>query len=477
MSPVQRDRQTERGGTSSVPQRSRKGPQARRIRAAMGADGANPPKPSQRWRLVESMVELSAKSGHNELSIGQLCAGAGVSPVSFYDLFGDKEGLLVAAYRACAERIFGPMRSALEGDDVAQVPALALRAMLEAVAADPDGARIVFVEALGGGEVMLAERRQAFARFEARVQQYLERVPKHAMTLDIPVVAVAGALRAIVARHLRTRTEDQLPGLVEQGLAWLYAYARAPGSRPWSESEQATLACQAHADSSAAVHFALERLPPGRHRLPSAAVARSQRTRILLATAEVVMQMGYAQARVEDIASRARVGKTGFYEHFADKRHAFLEAQHYPTQFILDRCAEAYFSASEWPRRMWRMLGVLLSLIAANPAISHLRLVECYAAGPEAIRRAEEITRAFTIFLHEGYQHRERGASLPRLCSAAVTGAIFEIVQRQIANGATAAVTSRLPQIAYIALAPFMGAEEAIGQVQAMLAGPPVLTS
>ena len=60
------------------------------------------------------------------------------------------------------------------------------------------------------------------------------------------------------------------------------------------------------------------------------------------------------------------------------------------------------------------MLEVLLAMIAENPAISHLRLVECYAAGPEAIRRAEEITRSFTIFYEEGYRYRPQAQALPQ---------------------------------------------------------------
>src|SRR6202007_1413855 len=126
----------------------------------------------------------------------------------------------------------------------------------------------------------------------------------------------------------------------------------------------------------------------------------------------------------------ARVARPVFYAHFPDgKEQAFLEAQDHPTQYILDCCAHAYFSADEWPERMWRMLETLIELIVSNPAISHLRLVESYAAGPAAIRRAEEITRSFTMFLHEGYHYRAQAASLPPLCSQAITGAIFEIVQ------------------------------------------------
>jgi hypothetical protein len=58
-----------------------------------------------------------------------------------------------------------------------------------------------------------------------------------------------------------------------------------------------------------------------------------------------------------------------------------------------------------------------------------------------------------------------RGASFPRLCSQAIAGAIFEIVQRLAAAGEWGELPRRLPQLAYIAIAPFAGAEEAIRRV------------
>jgi AcrR family transcriptional regulator len=195
-------------------------------------------------------------------------------------------------------------------------------------------------------------------------------------------------------------------------------------------------------------------------------VARSQRTRLIYATAEVMMAKGYQSATVTDIVAQARVARPVFYQYFADKQDAFLEAQQHPTQDTLDRCAQAYFSADEWPERVWRCFEALISLIVSRPAISHLRLVECYAAGPAAIRRAEEITRSFTIFLEEGYRYRAASRSLPRLCSEAIAGAIFEIVRHHVARRDPAALAAHLPQLTYIAIAPFTGAEEAIGLVQ-----------
>jgi AcrR family transcriptional regulator len=481
VTPVQMNREEREAAARREPgstRAGRKGPQARRVRAALGAESQRGVvKLSQRQRLLQAMIELSAKSGYQEVSIAQLCAGAGVSPVTFYEEFADKEEVLLAAYRTCAEGVFGPMRAALFNGNTVEIPRRALGGMLQAIARDPEAARIVFVEALGGGGRMLQERTQAFGRFERRVHQFMERLPKDAMTLDVPVSAVAGALRHIVSRHLRTHAEDRLSSRLEDGLVWLYSYLRPAGSEPWSTSPRALLEQASAPQPPTAGASRAERLPRGRHGLPASLVARSQRTRIIYATAEVTMQKGYAATKVNDIVAAARVAKPVFYRYFQDKQHAFLEAQQFPTQYILDRCADAYFTADEWPDRVWRCLQTLLELIVSNPAISHLRLVECYAAGPEAIRRAEDITRSFTMFLHEGYRYGREAASPPRLTSEAIAGAVFEIVQRQVGEGNFATLQAYLPQLAYLTLTPFTGAEQAIELVEELkareLAGSP----
>src|SRR5438309_1556728 len=87
--------------------------------------------------------------------------------------------------------------------------------------------------------------------------------------------------------------------------------------------------------------------------------------------------------------------------------------------------------------------------------------------GQRASRRAEEITRSFTFFLEEGYPHGGRASALPRLSLQAITGAIFEIIQRRVAGGEWEELPRHLPQLAYVALAPFMGTEEAIERIEA----------
>jgi len=248
------------------------------------------------------------------------------------------------------------------------------------------------------------------------------------------------------------------------------SYAVPVGREHWSTGPEALLPEPPEPESPTSSGHRRRRLPRGRHGLPAGVIARSQRTRIIYGTAEMMMSKGYENVTVADIVAAAGVSREVFYEHFSDKQHAFLEAQQHPTQHILDICATAYFSVSDWPERVWNTFGALIGMIAANPAISHLRLVECYAAGPEAIRRAEEITRSFTIFLEEGYSYRPEARDLPRICSHAIAGAVFEVIQRHVGRGDYAGLTQRLPQLTYIAIAPFTGAEEAVRLVSELKA-------
>jgi hypothetical protein len=95
-------------------------------------------------------------------------------------------------------------------------------------------------------------------------------------------------------------------------------------------------------------------------------------------------------------------------------------------------------------------------------------MVECYAAGAAAIRRAEDITRSFTLFLEEGYRYRPEAEGLPRLYSQAISGGLTELIQLDIAAGRTAELRRRLPQLTYVLVAPFVGpvqARELVGEL------------
>ena len=408
------------------------------------------------------MIALAANQGSEAVTVAQISSQAGVSSATFYQQFENKEACLLAAYRAAAERLRAVRPPTLDGGEWAQQARRSLREFALSLQRNPDAGRLLFVDTISGGPRVRSARGAAIRAFDARAEQFLASTAADAPLIDLPPAALVGAARSIIARYLRTHGESELPGLVDGGLAWILSYAVPAGEEGWSTGPGSLLRSGPASTPSASSQLAARRLPRGRHHLPPGLVARSHRTRILYATAEVTRAKGYADATVADIVAAAGVSRDVFYEHFSDKQDAFLEAQDHPTQHILERCASAYFRAGSWPERVWSMHEELLEMISENPAISHLRLVECYAAGPAAIRRAEEITRSFTIFYEEGYSYRPEARALPRISTQAIAGASFELIQRLAARGEMAQMPSLLPRLTYVCIAPFMGAPAAI---------------
>src|SRR5258707_9423923 len=127
--------------------------EARGKRAASSSNGAPAAsrKGTQRQRLIDAMIELSAQSGYQHVSIAQLYSRAGVSPVSFYEQFADKEDCLVAAYRESGERTLGQIGQVPEGIDWSAAAQLALGRLLMAVQSDPQAGRVLFIRGLAPG--------------------------------------------------------------------------------------------------------------------------------------------------------------------------------------------------------------------------------------------------------------------------------------------------------------------------------------
>jgi AcrR family transcriptional regulator len=421
------------------------------------------------------MIELCARDGYQNVSVAQISSEAGVSSATFYEQFEGKEDCLLAAFRAARARVYRYVELPDEDASWSQAARQTLAGLFAGLQSDPSASRLLFVEALAGGSRVRAEREDALNEQERRVEDFLQSRPEGTDTLDIPVLALEGARRYIVSRHLRTHSEDLLASRLDDLVAWMACYAIPARQERWSNGTSALLQGPAPAlggdPPTGSSVGRPRRLPRGRHGLPPSVVARSQRTRIIAGTAETVAAKGYVSTTVADIVAAAGVSRDVFYGHFTDKENAFLEAQQFATQAILNTCASAYFSATAWPERVWRALDALLKLIAEHPAIAYIRLVESYAAGAAATRNIEEFVRAATIFLEEGFTYRDGADLPPRLSTQAICGGVLEVVSRYVARGENAELHRYLPQLAYIALAPFMGVEQAIESVTQASAG------
>lgn len=96
--------------------------------------------------------------------------------------------------------------------------------------------------------------------------------------------------------------------------------------------------------------------------------ADATRTALLSAATEVFADVGYAGARVDDIAERARVNKRMIYEYFGDKHGLYREV-------LTSRLALPAFSSHEMgdPRAaMAELIRWYFGLLAGDPAFARL---------------------------------------------------------------------------------------------------------
>jgi AcrR family transcriptional regulator len=107
---------------------------------------------SQRKRLLAGMAEACAERGYLATSVSEVSRRSGVSTQTFYKLFSNKLDCMLASYEERLGRLFEEMDVACgagrDGEASLRPP---IRTALDALAADPAGARLITVEIMAAG--------------------------------------------------------------------------------------------------------------------------------------------------------------------------------------------------------------------------------------------------------------------------------------------------------------------------------------
>jgi AcrR family transcriptional regulator len=203
-----------------------------------------------------------------------------------------------------------------------------------------------------------------------------------------------------------------------------------------------------------------DQLPAGRHGLSPEFVAESQRARLIDAMARAVAEKGYLKTSVADVLALAGVSRRTFYEQFDDKEECFVAAYSKLAGDLLAAVANAYASQSEWPDRVAAGIRRLVRFVASDSAYARFAIVEVLAAGPEALRWRDGAVRAFETFFDESRPEVPRHG-LPTLVAQATVGGIYELMYTTIIRDGAERLAEIEAELAYLALAPYMGHAEA----------------
>jgi AcrR family transcriptional regulator len=201
---------------------------------------------------------------------------------------------------------------------------------------------------------------------------------------------------------------------------------------------------------------------PGREILSREFVIHHQRTRIVQALAEEVVENGYRDVTVAGIVKRAGVARNTFYESFANKEECFLAASNLAGEEAMRRVADALKrSPPEWPERVRAGIGAFLAFASSESALARVFVVESLSAGPAAAERYERTVRAVVPFFRLGRRSSGNGGNLPPTLEETIIGGIFWIVYQRIVIGRTEELEGLLEELAEFALTPYLGVKAA----------------
>ena len=176
---------------------------------------------SQRTRLLEAMVELSAEVGYPAITLALLVRRARVARRTFYEHFDDREACFLAAYDYTAAQLIEPLLTAF--DPVADVHDRTggyIGAVLDALSQRPALARMLVIEMGAGGPRATRHRLEMHQRIADAIVK-LNRSTR-ARGVEVPqasperALAIVGAVVEVLHAKLESDGAKRLPELRDE---------------------------------------------------------------------------------------------------------------------------------------------------------------------------------------------------------------------------------------------------------------------
>jgi AcrR family transcriptional regulator len=127
---------------------------------------------SQRERLLAAVVRVTVAKGYESTTVGDILGEAGVGRETFYELFDDKLGCMIAAHRILLDNLEEQIRATYIGDGPwPQRVREGLGTTLDWFAADPEASRFLLVETSTVGPAFRSIFQSEYARFTSLLDE------------------------------------------------------------------------------------------------------------------------------------------------------------------------------------------------------------------------------------------------------------------------------------------------------------------
>jgi AcrR family transcriptional regulator len=424
----------------------------------------------QRVRLALAMIDSIGDDGYRATRVADVIARAGVSRKTFYENFENKQELLLWTFDAIAAELTRRIEDAYRETDgwPGRVEA-AIGALFSSAIDNPGALRLSLLEIAAVGPAGIERRERSIGRYERFLHDALSLAPGEGTVSDVILKAMIGGFNRVLYRRVQGDEAPELLALVPDLSTWAASYYPAPPAmlaepKRLSRAQRSAIALEGgRAPGTLAPHSLLggrRGLPRGDQNVSRSFVVESQRARILDAVANLVASEGYAGLKVEEIAEHAAVSLVAFYEHFADKEDAFLVAYEIGLGRALASIERAYAAQEDWRLAIRAGIGALFRFLATERSFAQIALLDGLIATPRTAERSHYGVSAIARMLVPT-EEQTHGVVPPAVTVEAIAGALFELGLHYALAGKLAELPELVPTATYIALAPFVGGEEA----------------
>jgi AcrR family transcriptional regulator len=425
---------------------------------------------AQRVRLAVAMIDSIGEDGYRATRVADVIGRAGVSRKTFYENFENKQELLLWTFDVIAAELTRRIEDAYRETDgwPGRVEA-AIRALFSSAIENPGALRLSLLEIAAAGPPGIERRERSLGRYERFLHDALSLAPGEGTVSDAILKAVIGGFYRVLYRRIQGDDANTLLALVPNLSTWAASYYPAPAAmlaepKRLGRAQRTAIALEGgRAPGTLAPHPLLggrRGLPRGDQNVSRSFVVESQRARILDAVANLVASEGYAGLKVEEIAEHAAVSLVAFYEHYADKEDAFLVAYEIGLGKALSSVERAYATQDDWRLAIRAGIGALFRFLATERSFAHIALLDGLIATPRTAERAHYGVSAIARLLVPS-EDQTHGLVPPAVTVEAIAGGLFELGLHYALAGKLADLPELVPTATYIALAPFIGAEEA----------------
>lgn len=388
---------------------------------------------NQRRRMHGAMVEAVAANGYGRTSVKQIVTLAGVSRRAFYEQFANKQECFLTTLDLIADRAMERIAASYRSTEGTLQERLdvALRTFAEVISTNPKGARVMLVDAPSAGPAGWERLTETLTTFERRFASSFAHAPDVAPLPEPVACAIVGGLRRATFVRLIEDRAHEMPELVSPMLSWTLVF-KTDGPSPLRDRPR-----QAPAQT--------------------AVMGEDDRARTLRSALELAALEGYGNLTPMRIADEGGVSIDTFFELFEDMEACFLAAVETLGEEVRETVSDPGLTTAEWPLAVRRAMDALMRYFAARPAYAQTIATGVFAMGRRAVDLGAELACEVAAKLTAGAPCEP----LTELAQEGIEGAIWHTIYCQTTNGRTGALPELSDYLAYVVLAPFLGAQEA----------------